>query len=224
MATGSDRNKGANFGYMLAGLMLVLLAGPVLSEFGDASSSLLTSLIFTVTMFIGIWTLVESRLQFWIGVVLALGGLSGAVFQYAADNPSLEMISLASAFAFCVMSAVYATRGMFLPGRINANRLAGAICVYLLIGIAFAVLNIMAAYLVPGSFNGLPAEPSKIPGSDMIYYSFVTMSTLGYGDITPARPIARGLAYMASIAGQFYIAMLVSALVSMYLSTQDADC
>ena len=215
--------KEANFGYMLVGLMVALLAGPIISEFTDASSSLLTSVIFSVTMFIGVWTLVESRLQFWIGAGLVLGGIGGAALQYFGADPYLEFISLASTLAFCIMSAVYATKGMFLPGGITPNRLAGAICVYLLLGIAFAILNIMTAFVFPGAFKGIPDDPTKIPGADMIYYSFVTMTTLGYGDITPLRPAAKALAYFASIAGQFYIAMLVSVLVSMYISTRNRN-
>ncbi len=221
MAKGSGEQKEANFGYMLAGLIVLLLAGPILSEIGDPSSSLLTMTIFSVTMIIGVWSLVESRVQFWIGMLLVAGMVLATALEFLIPPLEIEVLGLTAALAFCVMSAVYATRFMFLGGSINANRLAGALCVYLLIGLGFAVLNIMVAYLLPGSFEGVPAVARDIPGSDMVYYSFVTMSTLGYGDITPTRPLSRGLAYLAAVAGQFYIAMLVSVLVSMYISTQN---
>lgn len=219
--TGTGGPRQANFAYLLAGLLFVLIAAPVINEFTTARSPLLTPLIFTATMLIGVWSLLESRRQFWIGMALAAVALGGTGVRYTEDQPLLGLIALAATFGFCVMSAVFATRNMF-AGGIDRNRLTGALCVYLLLGIALGVLNMMVALLLPGSFGGLPARAADIAGLDLIYYSFVTMSTLGYGDITPARPIAKGLAYLTAVAGQFYIAMLVGSLVSMYLADRQA--
>jgi hypothetical protein len=71
---------------------------------------------------------------------------------------------------------------------------------------------------IPGSFHGLTATEIGNQLSELLYYSFVSMTTLGYGDLTPVKPLARTVAYLEAIMGQFYVAVLVAWLVGMYLS------
>ena len=215
-------DKDANFAYLLAGLLLALAAGPVLDEFRLVRGGLVPSIIFTGTMVIGIWSLLEQKIWFWFGVALIALMFSGILAQFFGSGPLLELISLLAAFLFCCLSAAFATRYLFSGEGVTGNRLIGAVCVYLLLGIAISILNIVIFQFVPGSFRGFVDTQAAGTGTNMIYYTFVTMSTLGYGDISPARPLARGLAYMAAVAGQFYIAILVSLLVSMYLSGRNS--
>ncbi len=221
MRTRRAPDKDANFAYLLAGLLLTLAAGPVLDEFQLVRAGLLPSIIFTGTMVIGIWSLLEQKIWFWFGVALIALMFSGILAQFFGSGPLLDLISLFAAFLFCCLSAAFATRYLFSGEGVTGNRLIGAVCVYLLFGIAISILNVVILQFLPGSFNGLDSGGSAGSGTNMIYYSFVTMSTLGYGDIVPARPLARGVAYMAAVAGQFYIAILVSLLVSMYLSDRN---
>jgi len=72
----------------------------------------------------------------------------------------------------------------------------------------------------PGSFKGLTELVSPVWNPDWIYFSFVTITTLGYGDITPLTQTARTLSFLEAIVGQFYIAVLVAGLVSAYISTK----
>ncbi len=215
--------RDANFAYLLAGLLLALAAGPVLDEFELVRGGLVPSVIFTGTMVIGIWSLLEQKIWFWFGVALIALMFSGILARIFGSDPMLNLISLFATFLFCCLSTAFATRHLFSGQGITGNRLIGAVCVYLLIGIAISTLNMVIFQFVPGSFRGLENIHTSATGTNMIYYTFVTMSTLGYGDISPARPLARGLAYMAAVAGQFYIAILVSLLVSMYLSGRSND-
>ena len=100
---------------------------------------------------------------------------------------------------------------------VDANRLTGAVCVYLLLGVSIGLLNILVYKFAPDAFRGLSGDSTQWHGLDLLYYSFVTMTTLGYGDITPVAPMAKALAYLAAVVGQLYVAILIGALVGLYL-------
>jgi hypothetical protein len=102
---------------------------------------------------------------------------------------------------------------VFRAGPVNSYRLQGAIAVYLLFGVGWAHAYHLTGLLHPGSFN---TPRSEIPSVlDWAYFSFITLTTVGYGDITPVRPIARTLAMGEALTGQLYLAVLIARLVAM---------
>jgi len=195
----------------------------VFQEFTDRSLSFITSLAFSATLIVGIWSLTGSRKIFMIGMALVIMDVILTTFSLFRPSPVIDTLSLLTALAFCSMSLVIALRHVLFGRRIDLNRMIGGICVYLLLGVAISILNMFIYRFIPGSFKGISEFTSGANGIDLIYYSFITMTTLGYGDITPAGPIARVLAYLAAIAGQFYIAILVGTLVGMYLSQRNEN-
>jgi hypothetical protein len=105
-----------------------------------------------------------------------------------------------------------------LDDDIDLNRLTGAICVYLLFGFMFGLIHILTAWLLPGSYAGIGSPEAEDQGVNYMYYSFVTLTTLGYGDVSPIRPLARAVAYIEAVIGVFYVAILVGTLVGLMLS------
>ena len=208
----------ANFAYLLAGLMVTLLAGPIIHEFTDQSAEFIVQVAFSGTLIVGIWSFIDSRQWFRIGVILAVLELVVTVFNTLRPSPMLDYTALVIALIFCSLSLVFTLINVLRGKRMDANRMTGAICVYLLLGITLGLLNVFTYLLIPDSFTGLPMNADGEQGMSMIYYTFVTMTTLGYGDILPVGPLARALAYMAAITGQFYIAILVGMMVGLYLS------
>jgi Ion channel len=101
-------------------------------------------------------------------------------------------------------------------GRINVNRIIGSVGVFLLIGIVFANGYRLVALYADGAFaiGGTPVPASAFLPR-VVYFSFVTLSTLGYGDITPVHPFARSLVMMEAVTGQLFLAILVARLVAM---------
>lgn len=95
-----------------------------------------------------------------------------------------------------------------------AERIRGAICVYFLLGLSWAFLYSTVAALKPGAFAGLTAEAGRI-SSQLLYYSFITLTTVGYGDITPVSELARTLAWLQAFTGQMYVAITIARLVSL---------
>jgi hypothetical protein len=107
------------------------------------------------------------------------------------------------------------SRAVFAAGRITYHRVIGAVLLYLTIGVIFVALFTLVAALAPGSFNGLTAVDRVFLPSDFVYFSFSTLTTVGYGDIVPVHPIARSLCNVEAIIGQLYPATLLARLVSL---------
>ena len=119
---------------------------------------------------------------------------------------------------FCALSAWIALRDIFSgDGAITGNQITGAVCVYLLFGVIWVIAYQLVEMFSPGSVKGLESYQS---GQPLLYYSLVTLTTLGYGDIVPVRPAALALAYTEAVFGQIYLAVLVAGLVSMRISSR----
>jgi hypothetical protein len=123
-------------------------------------------------------------------------------------------------------------RGILRARRVRSNEIFGAIYVYLLIGVLFAQANQLLLAGQPGALHfetGRFGGPEEIgdglrirgPG-DVLYYSFVTLGTVGYGDVTPATPLARSFSLIEAIVGIMYVATMISRFVSIQISADRA--
>lgn len=92
----------------------------------------------------------------------------------------------------------------------------GAICIYLLIGLAYGFVYSMVEMLHPGSFEHIhPVLGKSLSEFDFFYFSFITLTTVGYGDVAVLTPYARSIVILESITGIFYLAILVARLIAM---------
>jgi len=96
----------------------------------------------------------------------------------------------------------------------------GTSCIYLLLGIIWSILNANLYFLSPGSFSGLGNSGNRLHFSEFMYYSYVTLTTLGFGDITPVSPLAKTLSFMQAVAGQLYLTIMVAGLIGKAISTR----
>jgi len=106
-------------------------------------------------------------------------------------------------------------RAVFAAGRVTYHRIIGAILVYLSVAITFAALFTIVGMIVPHAFSGMVLEDNPALASSVIYFSFVTLTSTGYGDIFPVHPVARSLCNLETIIGQLYPATLLARLVSL---------
>jgi hypothetical protein len=97
--------------------------------------------------------------------------------------------------------------------RVDAEHLYAALSVYLLLGLMFSAVYLTLELLAPGA---LSRAATPLSTEDAVYFSFVTLATLGYGDIVPVTAVARGIAIIEAIVGQFYIAVMVARMVTLY--------
>jgi Ion channel len=127
-----------------------------------------------------------------------------------------DLYLVAAAWFIIVVTLGFAVaRTVFGPGRVSVHRIVGAVLLYMLIALAFVSLFTLVGLLVPNAFSGLVLEDNQKMASTLIYFSFVTLTSTGYGDIYPVHPVARSLCNLETIIGQLYPATLLARLVSL---------
>jgi hypothetical protein len=109
-------------------------------------------------------------------------------------------------------------RATFATGRITYHRVLGAILFYLMVAVIFAALFMFLGTLVPKAFTGMSVEDDPSLASQLIYFSFSTMTTNGYGDVLPVHPLARSLCNLEAIFGQLYPATVLARLMTLELA------
>jgi len=126
------------------------------------------------------------------------------------------------AFAWLIAGitlSVVVARAVFGPGKVTFHRIVGGILLYLTIGLTFVALFGLVALNVSDAFKGLESLQGNFAiAGDLIYFSFVTLTTIGYGDIVPLHPYTRGLANLEAVIGQLYPATLLARLVTLELT------
>jgi len=210
--------KQDNFLYLLLGLLFVLIVPSALSDIYTEKFRQLSSISFTLIMIFGIWSLIQHRLWFYAGIGLAVAGIVMSTINFFLDKDGLFTLNLFVVCIFCILSTIAAMRQVLFTGKITINKLLGSVSIYLLIGISWGFFYEFIYFFYGEVFSGIDFADNNQRITDFIYYSFVTLTTLGYGEIAPLHPLARSLAYLEAILGQFYIAILVASLVTAYLS------
>jgi hypothetical protein len=153
-----------------------------------------------------------------IGVALALVITAALMDFEQSPRTDLYLDSIAWLIAGLALSAVVA-RAVFGAGRITYHRIVGAILLYLIMGLIFVALYGFVALAAPKAFTNLPELHGDFAvAGNLIYFSFTTLTTTGYGDIAPLHPYARSLANVEAIIGQIYPATLLARLVTLQLS------
>ena len=151
-----------------------------------------------------------------IAVTALLVRWAGWLFPAAGLAVWREISTLASLVSLCwVVLALVLRRG-----SITTRRIEGAIVVYLLLGFSWAQAYELVALWHAGAFAGAVGGWGSLP---FLYYSFVTLTTMGYGDIMPVHPLARALAVLEALTGQLYLAILLARLVSLELRSRRDD-
>ena len=205
-----------NFLYLLGALLFMLFAFPLSQDLGLADMPLTRTAVFTVLLLSGVWSLKGGRLYV-AGFAFVILGITLSVLAANIDRVFLQFASTLAICGFLIVAISHTLKQVLFGTEMNVNRLVGAICVFLLLGIIWSFAYSLLELALPGSFSGFDGQD---PGSDSswLYFSFVTLTTLGYGDITPETATARTLSFMQAVVGQFYIAVLVAGLVSAYIS------
>jgi Ion channel len=144
-------------------------------------------------------------------VAVVVAWLSRLV-SVALDHRALSELTLGVWTLIGLLAAVAALRFAIGATQVDAEHLYAALSAYLLAGIYLGLLYWILEQMKPGTFSfpGVFSQPSAI------YFSFVTLATLGYGDIVPRAEIARSVAIVEGVGGQLFLAVLVARLVSLY--------
>jgi hypothetical protein len=177
----------------------------------------LTAALFSAVLLAGVATVLGQ--QRWAKLAVVALVLVALPIRWAASVEPRGRLAVWSAatetFALALLAIVVLTM-VLRPGTITRRRIEGAVAAYLLLGLAWAGAYEWVALRAPSAFAGAIAAGS----APWTYFSFVTLSTMGYGDITPVAPVARSLATAEAITGQLYLAILISRLVALELESR----
>ena len=216
-AGGRARDHWRHLALLISLLVLFVLSPFVITfRFG----AVLLNIVAAAVLLSGTYAVSHRRRSFVITIVLAAMSvaLSGLVLAWPGHWTILAghvcLLLLLGLFSISILGNV------LRAGRITADKIYGAICVYLLIGYAWTFAFAITDELQPGSFSGL-LETGPVDYIARImrlrYFSFVTLTTVGYGDIVPLSPAARTMAMLEAVVGQIYLAVLVARLVGLHI-------
>ena len=212
-----------NFFYLLGAFVFLLITIPVVRDLYGTANNFIGQLAFSTTLILAVLGLAKSLKWLVIGLLLVLSGFICSYLFVFSENPALVYIALISDLLFLILTIIIATKQVVSFETINLHNIAGAICVYILLGIIWAILYLLIYTLIPNSFSGIHESDQQILLHDFLYFSFVTLTTLGYGDLLPLSATAKTLAFVEAIFGQFYIATLVAGLVAVHISGRSKD-
>lgn len=199
-------------------LFITLFLGPLVDSL---AIKLLTSLFFSLLMVVGVVNISNRpEMRYFAGLV-AFAAIVLRWMTHVAPTPALlRWSSFASLIFMVLMTTVFLYKVFKDDKSVTSHRIRGAIAVYLLFGITWSILYGLLDQLLPHAFSisvdGGPYGAER--QESIIYFSFVTLTTLGYGDITPTHVISRMFAVTEALIGQLYPATLLARLVSLEVS------
>lgn len=181
--------------------------------------------VFLFILLSGIYAISKNRKIFIICVILGLAGFGSTILNYTLKTVHLQILAVLTYGAFFTLLAAVILSHIIKEEKVSVNTIYGSICGYLLLGIIWTMLFSVVEVIEPRSFYSGGEPVVDFDGelverhifSSFIYYSFITLTTLGYGDITPVSPPARALSSLEAVTGQLYIAVLIARLVGLHI-------
>ena len=183
-------------------------------------------LFFTFLLIAGINVVSHNKKIVTVAALLALLAFVVVWFDYVLKSHYLLIFGLCLEILFFLITTVTIISHVLQYKKVTEDKIYGAICGYLLIGIVWAMLYTVVEIAFPNSFSfssGLTLyadhnSAHRLYFTQFLYYSFVTLSTLGYGDIVPVTNEARAFSSLEAIIGQLYVAVLIARLVGLHIS------
>ncbi|HVO22444.1 MAG TPA: potassium channel family protein [Candidatus Margulisiibacteriota bacterium] len=210
---------------LVLSLALVIFVVPPLQQLGLAGR-LLVTLFFSFLLLSGVAAVAKTARTTVVVGGLVLATLVVRLVRLWLGGGSLVMSDALFSALFCIIMAVVVLAQVLREGPITVYRIEGAVAFYLLLGLAWAFayelveLHWSNAFVLP---SWATTNPNDDPTGRFVYFSFVTLTTVGYGDITAVHPLARSLVTLEALVGQLFPAILLARLVSMELYHRQAQ-
>ncbi|EFK08357.1 Ion channel [delta proteobacterium NaphS2] len=209
------------FGFqnLLFWLLVYLVVNPFLS--GLPHPRIIFQLLLTLVLFFAVFAIYKKNNILTLSVTLMAVSITlhwlgvFGIIPFSQWIGQIPIILYLSVLIYAFFKVIFSIR------KVSFQVICATLCVYLIMGLLWAQIYMLLETLAPGSFTGkllAPENPLWIQGQGFVYFSFITITTLGYGDITPQTQGAGALCQVEAIIGQFYIAVVVARLVSMYRS------
>jgi hypothetical protein len=205
---------------LLIALVLLFVAMPFLEGF--EGGDMIEAIMMTILLLSAVLAIGGRRRHLLPIAALALPAVASKWLHHLRPDLIPAAVFPIAAFSFCGFVIVQLLRFVLRTPRVNAEVLCASLCAYLLLGLNWAFAYALVAQEIPGAF-AFSIPGSVMNGFNTLYFSLVTLSTVGYGDITPVSNVARMLAAMEAMTGLLYVAVLVARLVALYSSPESND-
>jgi len=208
---------------LLIALGLFFISAPFVEEI--KAGELIVSILFSLVLLSAVLAVAERKRVLVIAIVLVIPAIAGRWVNHFRPDLVPPRVFLIAGLILIIFVVANLLRFILRAPSVNTEVLCASISAYLMLGLMWAMAYWLVDRLTPGgafSFN-TNAGPRSIEGFTGFYFSFITLSTVGYGDITPVSRFARWLAAMEAMTGLLYVAVLIARLVSLYSSNKPED-
>ena len=205
---------------LLIALALLFFFFPFVEEV--KGGDLIVSLLLSLVLLSGVLAVSDRKGVLLIALVLAIPAIAGRWINHFRPDLVRPAVFLTAALVLTAFVVVNLLRCVWRAPSVNIEVLCASISAYLMLGLMWTMAYWLVDQLTPGAF-AFNVGPRSMNGFNGFYFSFITLSTVGYGDITPVSRIARWLAAMEAMTGLLYVAILISRLVGLYSSPKSND-
>jgi len=208
---------------LLIALALFFIWAPFVEEI--EGGELIVSALFSLVLLAGVVAVADSKRVLVIAIVLAIPAIAGRWMNHFRPDLVPPHVFLTAGLILIAFVVANLLRFVLRAPSVNADVLCASISAYLMLGLMWTLAYWLVDQLTPeGAFSfNTNAGRHSMNGFNAFYFSFVTLSTVGYGDITPVSKVARMLAAMEAMTGLLYMAILIARLVALYSSPKSDD-
>jgi len=202
------------FLFLLVSMLLFFVIRPFLE--GYVGIGTLLDLFFFFILFSAVYAISEKKIHFAIALFIAILEVVIDLWAHLQGIHSLLVVRNSLMILFCIYITTLIFVHVFSQDEVTPDAIMGAVCVYVFLGLMWGFVYTLLERLQPGSF--LVGQEGIVDQSEFIYYSFVTQTTLGYGEITPLTRPARSFAIVEAVIGQLYLAITIARLVGIHIA------
>ena len=184
------------------------------------SGPLIESILFSIVLISGILAIADRRSVVIVATILAATALAGRWISYLRPDRMPPELFLIGGILFVLFVVMNLLRFVLAASEVDTEVLCASISAYLLLGLLWTLAYWLVAERIPNAF-AFSGPDKSLEGFNGFYFSFITMSTVGYGDITPVAKVARMLAAMEAMTGLLYVAVLIARLVALQTTTKN---
>ncbi len=205
------------FLFLLASLVIIIFVYPFVGELDPGD--LLLRVLTTAILILSVYSLIDTKRNFIIAILLLIPTAVTSWAEYLGGEIALiSTLALLTNLAFFLFVTLVILHRILTTRTVTKDTIFGAVCVYLLFAYLWGTLYLITALAVPGSFATFYPDTEvlgTIEYGDAMYFSFVTITTCGYGDLIPVGNVSRSLAMLEAATGVLFIATFVARLVAL---------
>jgi hypothetical protein len=221
-------NWPGRFTFLLATILLLLVTQPLFS--GHALAQNIATATLSLVLLAALYAFRTTRFYFSIALILLFPSIGCRLILSFISSPGIEVLGAISSCLFLAVTVVALVSRLFIVKSVTLDTISASICAYLLMGVAFAYGFAVVELQNPGAFSAALFQrqtgniaPLISSLHSFIYYSFVCLTTTGFGDISPVSEGARSLSVMEAVSGQLYMAILIARLVGLEVAQSMVD-